>query len=316
MYSRKRLDVQWKDVFADPAYLLIPRDRDHYGRAVESRFAAAGHGLATLSVRTGFDLLLGEMDWPPGSEIIMSAITIPDMPRIVRHHGLVPVPVGVDARLVVPSVDAIREAIGPKTRAIVVAHLFGTRVDLTPIAALAREHGLLLIEDCAQSYDGRPPTAPSVADVSMFSFGTIKTATAFGGAVLVMRDPGLRDAMARTQARYPVASKRKFGLKFAKYLLLMVLTLPWLYGLFARALKFIGKDHDQFIRRSTRGFSGPNFFEAIRHRPSSPLLGILDRRLRGYDPQRVLDRRACGEELAALLSPGVTYFGCDASEHI
>ena len=49
-----------------------------------------------LSVRSGWDLLLHVLAWPAGSEVIVSAITHPDMIRILRAHGLVPVPVDVD----------------------------------------------------------------------------------------------------------------------------------------------------------------------------------------------------------------------------
>ena len=56
-----------------------------------------------LSVRTALDLLLEAWALPRGSEVLMSAVTIPDMVAIVRHHGLVPVPVDLDMRRLAPT---------------------------------------------------------------------------------------------------------------------------------------------------------------------------------------------------------------------
>ena len=57
-----------------------------------------------LSVRSAWDLLLHVLAWPAGSEVIVSAITHPDMITILRAHGLVPVPVDVDLDTLAPSV--------------------------------------------------------------------------------------------------------------------------------------------------------------------------------------------------------------------
>jgi perosamine synthetase len=51
--------------------------------------------ILTASVRTTFDLILQVLDLPIGSEIVMTCINIPDMVKIIRHHGLVPVPVEI-----------------------------------------------------------------------------------------------------------------------------------------------------------------------------------------------------------------------------
>ena len=57
----------------------------------------ADEAIVFLSVRTGWDLLLTALALPAGSEVVTSAVTIPDMVRIIEHHGLTPVPVDVDA---------------------------------------------------------------------------------------------------------------------------------------------------------------------------------------------------------------------------
>ena len=70
----------------------------------------------------------------------------------------------------------IERLVTPATRAVLVAHLFGTRGSLDGVARVAREHGLLLWEDCAQTFDSPTPCGDARADCSMLSFGPIKTA--------------------------------------------------------------------------------------------------------------------------------------------
>ena len=198
-------------------------EEDEKRRRVEAFFeegggssGTSGRALVALSVRTGFDLVLRASRFPRGSEVLMSAVTIRDMVKVVEFHGLVPVPVDVDHKTLLPTPEAVARAVTGRTKALVVAHVFGTVSPLDALAAVAQRHGLLLVEDCAEALFRAAPRAPASspragaaasslraeapeavpvepgrwfrgsasADVSMFSFGSIKTATALGGAVL------------------------------------------------------------------------------------------------------------------------------------
>ena len=86
---------------------------------------------------------------------------------------------------------------------MVIAQLFGSRNDLSAVSSIAAARGLLLVEDCAQCYDGTARRL-GTADVEMYSFGTIKTATCLGGGVLLVRDPALRVRIRMRQDRYPI----------------------------------------------------------------------------------------------------------------
>ena len=211
MWPRKRLDIDWADLWFAAFQLVASRKRPTVDEVVGDRWIPPDEALICLSVRTGWDLFLTAMHWPRGTEIVVSAVTIPDMPHIVEHHGMVPVPVGVDADCLAPSPDDLERAITPRTRAIVIAHLFGSQVDMEPIVAVARRHCLLVIEDCAQAYVGSSYAGNADTDVAMFSFGPIKTATALGGAVLRIRDPRLRDQMERLQLAYPMQSRAAYA---------------------------------------------------------------------------------------------------------
>ena len=256
--------------------------------------------MVCLSVRSGLDLLLEALSPPAGSEFVVSAVTHLDMARILERHGVVPVPVDLDTATLEPRLDRLEGALTERTQAILVAHLYGGTVNLAPIAAVARDRGLLLVEDCAQSLGASPPGGDPLADVSMFSFGPIKTATALGGAVLRVSDPLLLDRMRELQAARPSQKRSAYAARAARFLALAALARPAVYGALARIV-----DLDRLVAGSVRGFSGAGdeLFERLRLRPSAPLVSVLARRLRTFDRERIDARARVGEEMAALLSP-------------
>jgi len=252
--------------------------------------------VVTLSVRSGFDLYLSERGFAKGDDVVMTAANVPDMATIVRHHGLKVRAVDFDLSDLAPGVDRIVAAIGPRTRAIVFAQLFGSRIDLAPLAAVARERGVDLVEDAAQAFDVEYRGHPDV-DVAMFSFGPIKTATALGGAVLTIRDPSLAQALNERLRTQPVASGWAFRRRLSKYLVLMTMARP-------RVLAWLAKrrDLDEFLNGSVRSFAGRDLLVAVREQPSRPLLRLLARRLEAIPNGRLRARREIGEALQSRLA--------------
>jgi dTDP-4-amino-4,6-dideoxygalactose transaminase len=283
MWPRKQLDIGWRDLAYAVAQVFLPGRRPADEQVAGTYWIPAKEGLVTLSVRTGWDLLLTALHLPEGSEVIMSAVTVPDMARIVRHHGLVPIPVDVDAETLEPVLSDIERAITGQTRMILVAHLFGARIDMGPIIRLARAHDLLVVEDCAQAYVGREYAGHPESDVAMFSFGPIKTATALGGAVLRVRDQRLRDEMARRERSYPMQSRWYYWTRLLKYAVLKLISGRRIYGLIVRACGALGIDHDQKFATIARSFSANGFFEHIRHQPCVPLVRLLARRIATFE---------------------------------
>jgi len=315
MWVRKRLDIGWSDLAVGLVRTLIAPSPERIQRQVEARWSRSADALACFSVRSGFDLLLATLQLPPKSEVLMSAMTIPDMPRIAEHHGLVPVPVDLDLDTLGPNLESLRRSITPASRAMVAAHLCGGRLNMEPILAVARQHGLFVIEDCAQAFDGRGYTGDPDADVSMFSFGPIKTGTALGGALVRVRDRELRERMRGRQAGRPVQKRRAFLLRLLKYAAFKGLSYPRVYGLLVRAWRAMGRDYDRMVNGSVRGFPGPDFFDRIRQQPCASLLAVLDRRLRRYDRGRLESRAAKGDRLSRLLGDKVLCAGRAATPH-
>jgi len=315
MWVRKRLDVGWSDLAFGILRACSPADRLAVQRQVEASWPDSDDVMACLSVRSAFDLLLGALELPPGSEVLMSALTIRHMVQIVEEHGLVPIPVDVDLDGMAPRVDSMRRAITPATRAVVVAHLFGGRVPLEPVFDVAAEHGLLVIEDCAQAFAGTHYKGHPNADASMFSFGPIKTATALGGAVVRVRDRRLLERMRAGQASYPVQTRRSYLLRLLKYALLKALSARPVYSVLMRMFRAARRDPDHFVNGTVRGFPGPRLVTRLRRQPSAPLLAVLERRLRTFDAGRLEDRASKGELLTRLLKQHVACPGAAATEH-
>ena len=258
-------------------------------------------GLVCLSVRSAWDLLLSSLaDLSPGDEVLLTAVTHPDMARIARLHGLKVVPVDLDPATLAPV--GLRPS--PRARVLLVAHLFGGRVGLDPIVAFARSHGLVLVEDCAQALQSGDDRGDERADASLFSFGFIKTATALGGALAWVRDPAVADRMAAAQAAWPVQPRREYAIKAVKCLVALAVSGPRAYAVVSR-LTDVGA-----LVRSVPASDDAGLLAWIRRRPCAGLVGMLGRRLdTGFPTGRLRRRAEAGEELAAALPAGLLHPG-------
>ena len=304
MWVRRRLDIGWGDLLYARLRCALPaseRDRARARARIEAPWAGDTQALVCLSVRTGFDLLLRALDLPKGSEVLMSAINVPGMFRLVAEHGLTPIPLDVDSDSLRPSADQMRRVLTPRTRMVVVAHLFGTRLDLSDLRTLAEQHGLLVVEDLAQAFDGVPSALPSGCDVALWSFGPIKRATALGGAVVAVRDPALAERMRGIEAGYAMQSRWRYRLRVAKYAGLKVMSYRLPFRALVKCLTLTGHDHDAWLQRRVRSFDAASFPDALRRRPCAPLLGVLNLRLRRFDLSVAARQRERGERLASLL---------------
>ncbi len=298
MWVAKRFDLGWADLAAAFGHCLRADDALAASAEVEALWSDRGDALACLSVRSAFDLYLEARRFPPGSEIVFSAMTVADMPRIALRHGLVPVPCDIDAATAAPSVRALRHACSERTRAVVLAHLFGARMPFDDLVALAHERGIEVVEDCAEAYAGRGWTGHPASDVTLFSFGPIKHATALGGGVARVRDPQILERMREVHAGWPKQRTAAYALRVVKYAALHALSGRVPYTLISTAARFAHVDLDRLMNRLTRGFGDRKLFRRIRRRPSGALLRTLARRL-GQGARHLALQEARGRALVA-----------------
>jgi perosamine synthetase len=307
MWSARRLDVSWSDLAAGLAYCC--------GLPAPQSLAEDGEILACLSVRSGFDLLLAALALPRGSEVLLSAVTIPDMARIVREHGLTPVPVDIDLATLEPRMESLRNALSSRSRVLVVAHLFGSRVPPDRLAGFAAENGLLLIDDVAQGFGGWPDRLPTATDAALYSFGPIKTATALGGALVRVAESALRGRMKEIQGAYPRQSRWSLLLRLLKFAALHAASSRPVCGVLVATLRALGQDYDRIFAGLFRGFPGEDLFAKIRRRPSAPLLALVARRLVRFQPAELRRRAAQARRLIDQINRHFFVPGVAAADH-
>ena len=234
VYPRKKLDYSFRNIFSAFAMTIVPSlDKNRIINAIENLWPKE-NVIVALSVRTIFDSILAKKNFEKGSEVIMTGITIPDMVKIVESYGLKIVPIDLDMEKLQIKEEALKEAISNKTVMIVVAHLFGSRMEMDPVyESLKQRPDVLIVEDCAQAFDGvNGYTKHSKTHISMFSFGSIKSITALGGAIGFTKDKELKKEIKNLIFKHPIIKNSEFRRKVIKYIALKVLSNSFIYGLF------------------------------------------------------------------------------------
>lgn len=165
-----------------------------YCDELAKRFAdrcAAPHAAPLANGTLALFVALRALGVGPGDEVVVPAYTFVACATSVLLAGAVPVVVDVDPEHLHLDPAAVAAAITPRTRAVMPVHLAGSPADLEPLTALARRHGLAVVEDCAQahgaSYRDRP--VGGLGDAGTFSFQSSKAMTAGEGGLVVCQDP-------------------------------------------------------------------------------------------------------------------------------
>jgi perosamine synthetase len=156
----------------------------------EEQFAARvgrKYGVAVSNGSVALDAAVAALGIQPGDEVILPTFTIISCAAAIVRSGAVPVVVDCDPNTWNMDVSQIEDKITPKTKALMVVHIYGLPVDMEPVLALADRYGLQIIEDAAemhgQTYKGRP--CGSFGAISTFSFYPNKHITTGEGGMLL-----------------------------------------------------------------------------------------------------------------------------------
>lgn len=167
--------------------------------AFEDDFASYCGAAQAVGVANGLDalhLVLRAMDVGPGDEVIVPSNTYIATWLAVSQCGATPVPVEPDARTFNIDPARIEAAITPRTKVILPVHLYGQPADMDPILAIARKHGLHVLEDGAQAHGARykGQRLGAHGDAVAWSFYPGKNLGAMGdGGAVTTSDPQLAD---------------------------------------------------------------------------------------------------------------------------
>ena len=159
--------------------------------AFEREFAAycgASHAIGVNSGTSALHLALLALGIGPGDEVITVPFTFFASVATIHYAGATPVLVDIDPVTINIDVPQIEARITPRTKAILVVHLYGQPAEMDAIQEIAAQHGLAVIEDAAQAhgaeYKGR--TAGTIGDIGCFSFYPTKNLGAPGEGGMVV----------------------------------------------------------------------------------------------------------------------------------
>ena len=193
-------------------------------RRFEQDFAAflgdpSLQSIAVNSATAGLHLALEGLGIGPGDEVVTTTHTFTATAEVVRYLGADVRLVDIDPATLCIDIAQIESAIGPRTKAIMPVHYAGLAVDMPAVLAIARRHGLKVVEDAAHALPttrGGRLVGSFESDATVFSFYANKTMTTGEGGMLVTRDPALaqrarimrlhgmnRDAFDRFTAKVP-----------------------------------------------------------------------------------------------------------------
>tara|TARA_R110002012_G_scaffold220618_1_gene392261 strand:+ start:11805 stop:12911 length:1107 start_codon:yes stop_codon:yes gene_type:complete len=167
-----------------------------YVKKFEDEFAKTvnrTHAIAVSNGSVALDAAIAALGITAGDEVIMPTFTIISCAAAIVRAGAKPVLVDADPLTFNMNVSQIEAKITPKTKAIMVVHIYGLPVEMDIVLDLAKKYNLKIIEDAAevhgQTYKGRP--CGSFGDISTFSFYPNKHITTGEGGMIVCNDDTL-----------------------------------------------------------------------------------------------------------------------------
>ena len=215
------------------------------------------------------------------------------MVQIVREYGLIPVPVDIELATTAPTIEDVKAVLSPKvnldqlqTKLILLSYIYGIIYPIDDIVKLCKEKEIIIVEDTAESYCGNEYIGHPQAIATLFSFGSIKRDTSFGGALAFVRDPEIYRQMVQIHDKFEVQPKKEFFKKLIKSMTaaLLLNNQKANYGIKAFS-NLINFDYKEFVVHSIRGFnSKANYLGKFNLKPSVALLAFLYDRLKNFDP--------------------------------
>ena len=195
---RAEIDAALASVLDSGKFILGPE-----GRALEATVGERLGGRPCVGVANGTDALviaLHALGIGPGDEVITTPYTFYATAEAVARVGATPVFCDIDPATYCIDPEAVRARIGPATRALLPVHIFGHPAPMAQLGEIAREHGLVVVEDAAQAFGARAPEGEiaTFGDAATFSFFPTKNFPGMGdGGMVVCRDEELAERVRR-----------------------------------------------------------------------------------------------------------------------
>ncbi len=274
-------------------------DVDRWERAIAD-FTGMPHAVALSSGRRGMTLIFKHLGIGAGDEVIIPAYTLKDLVTLIQGLGAIPVPADIDPDSLNVTPESIERRITPRTKAILVLHIFGAPCAIEPIAALAGRLGIPLIEDCAHALGALigERAAGSFGYAGFYSLEPTKPINTYGGGVVVTRDAGLaafiRNSIVNAVPNPAGVEAKVRATRMERFLLGTGLGFPLLYLLATPALK----------ERVSRMYRSAQHVPAADSRYSCVQARVGLAKLPGLR-ERLAERAERAELLRSLLDPAI-----------
>lgn len=158
-----------------------------------SELVGARHAVAVGSGSSALHLALAALELGPGDEVILPSMTFVSCPQAVLAAGARPVFCDIEAATVTADPASVRERITPRTRAVMPVHYAGFACRIDELVVLARQHGLVVVEDAAHAFGSSVGDAMigSIGELTCFSFDPVKNITCVEGGAVTTDDDEL-----------------------------------------------------------------------------------------------------------------------------
>ena len=188
------------DVLNGP--ILVHGPRATAFEDVFAKWTGAPHAVSTSSCTAAMHLVYFVLGFGPGDEVIVPAQTHAATAHAVELTGAKPVFVDAERDTGNVDVDQIEGLITSRTRAITVVHYLGVPVNMTAVNAIAKRHGLFVLEDCALAVGTRSDGvhAGLLGDAGCFSFYPVKHMTTAEGGMVITRNAELAQKVRHARA--------------------------------------------------------------------------------------------------------------------
>lgn len=198
---KDEVDAGIQDVIDNTAFVNGPAVKEF--AAALSEYMGGCHVITCANGTDALQIALMALDLKPGDEVIVPAFTYVASAEVIGLLGLTPVMVDVDYDTFNVTVDNVKKALSPKSKAIIPVHLFGQSCDMEPILEFAKEHNLYVIEDNAQAIgatytfsDGRKAKTGTMGTIGCTSFFPSKNLGCYGdGGAIFCNDDALAEKL-------------------------------------------------------------------------------------------------------------------------
>jgi perosamine synthetase len=229
-----------------------------FERAFEARIGG-GHAIAASYGRMAFYYILRALNLPPGSEIVLPALTFWVVPELARVAGLTVVFADVDPATFTMDPASLERAITPATRAVVPTHLYGLPCDMDAIMAIAARHDLRVVEDCAHAlgatFRGKP--VGTFGDAGFFSFQTLKPLNCYGGGIALVGDRAVASRVRQLAEAEKWPDEKRIDNRLLVGRLQRIFIKPWVFTISAFPIlwvsSLIGANPDVYLWEEIRG---------------------------------------------------------------